>query len=92
MEAEFVVCYEVSNQAIWMRKFVFGLHLLDLIKTSLQLYRDNRAPKLYCKNDKSLARSRNIDIKFLVIKYRVQNHIMFVDCISTMFNITDSLT
>ncbi|XP_059597761.1 secreted RxLR effector protein 161-like [Vitis vinifera] len=29
MEAEFVACYEASNQGIWLRNFVTGPHVLD---------------------------------------------------------------
>jgi len=80
------------NQAIRLRNFVSGLQLVDLVKRSLQLYYDNRPAELYCKSDKSSARSRHIDIKFLVVKDRVRNNIMSVDSISTSLNITDPLT
>ena len=92
MEAEFVACYEASNQAIWLRNFVSGLQLVDLVERPLQLYCDNRAAELYCKSDKSSARSRHIDIKFLVVKDRVRNNIVSVDSISTSLNIADPLT
>ena len=91
MEAKFVACYEASNQAIWLRNFVSGLQLMDLVKRPLQLYCDNRAAELYCKSDKSSARSRHIDIKFLIVKDRVRNNIVSVDTISIIFNITDPL-
>ena len=92
MEAEFVACYEASNQAIWLRNFVFKFQLVDLIENSLQLYSDNRDAKLCYKSDKSSAKSRHIDIKFLVIKDRVRNNIVFIDSISTILNIADPLT
>jgi len=92
MEAEFVACYEASNQAIWLKNFISGLQLVNLVKRPLQLYCDNRAAELYCKNDKSSARSRHIDIKFLVVKDRVRNNIVSVDSISTSLNIADPLT
>jgi len=92
MEAEFVTCYEASNQAIWLWNFVSGLQLVDLIEMPLQLYCDNRVAELYYKNDKSSARSRHIDIKFLVIKDRVRNNIVSVDSISTSLNIADPFT
>ena len=79
METEFVACYEASNQVIWLRNFVFGFQLVDLVERPLQLYCDNRAAELYCKSDKSLARSRHIDIKFLVVKDRVRNNTVSVD-------------
>ncbi|XP_059596823.1 secreted RxLR effector protein 161-like [Vitis vinifera] len=32
MEAEFVACYEASNQGIWLRNFVTGLRVLDVFE------------------------------------------------------------
>jgi len=91
MEAKFVACYEASNQAIWLRNFVSGLQLMDLVKRPLQLYCDNRAAELYCKSDKSSVIETH-RIKFLVIKDRVRNNIVSVDNISTSHNIADQLT
>ena len=50
-----------------------------------------RAIKLDNNSDKSPVKSKHIDIKFLIIKDKVRNHIVPVDNISTIFNITDSL-
>ena len=35
MEAEFVACYEASNQSIWLGNFVSGLQLVDLVERPL---------------------------------------------------------
>ena len=40
-----------------------------------------RAIELYCNSDKSSAKSKHIDIKFLVINDKVQNHILSVDSV-----------
>ena len=50
-----------------------------------------RAIELYCNSDKSLVKSKHIDIKFLIIKNKVRNHIVSIDNVSTIFNITDPL-
>ena len=51
-----------------------------------------RVIELYCNScDKSSAKSKHIDIKFLVINDKVRNHIVFVDSVSTILNITDPL-
>ena len=66
--------------------------MVDLVERPLQLHCDNKATDLYYKSDKSSIGSRHIDIKFLVVKDRVRNNIVSVDCISTSLNITDPLT
>ena len=79
-------------------KVHFRLHfpdyrkMVDLVERSLQLHYDNKATELCCKSDKSLAkRSRHIDIKFLIIKDKIWNYIVFVDSDIIILNITNSL-
>jgi hypothetical protein len=38
---EFVACYEGMGPAMWLKKFVTGLRVIDNIKRSLKLYCDN---------------------------------------------------
>ncbi|KAK8948501.1 hypothetical protein KSP39_PZI005632 [Platanthera zijinensis] len=92
MEAEFVACYEASNQAIWLRNFISELQVVDIVEKPLKLYCDNKAAELYSNNDKSSARSKHIDIKFLVVKERVRNRLVSIEYISTKLMIADPLT
>ncbi|KAL5565395.1 hypothetical protein UlMin_028559 [Ulmus minor] len=73
MEAEFVACYEASNQGIWLRNFVTGLRVLDGIERPLKIFCDNKSAVLYSNNNKSSTKSKYIDIKFLVVKEKVQS-------------------
>ena len=65
--------------------------MMDLVERPLQLHCDNNSYELYYNSDKSSRKSKHIDIKFLVIKDKVRNHILSVDSVSTIFNITDQL-
>ena len=69
--AEFVACYEASNQGIWLRNFVTRLRIMDGIERPLKLFCDNKSAVLYSNNNKSSTKSKFIDIKFLVVKERV---------------------
>ncbi|RVW23097.1 Retrovirus-related Pol polyprotein from transposon TNT 1-94 [Vitis vinifera] len=73
MEAEFVACYKASNQGIWLRNFVTGLRVLDGIERSLKIFCDNKSAVLYSNNNRSSTKSKYIDIKFLVVKEKVQS-------------------
>ena len=44
-----------------------------------------RVIELYCNSDKSLVKLKHIDIKFLVNNGKVQNHIVSVDSVGTIF-------
>jgi hypothetical protein len=41
MYAEFVACYETTRQAMWLKKFVLDLRVIDNIERPLKLYCDN---------------------------------------------------
>ena len=92
MAAEFVACYEASNHGIWLQNFVTGLRILDDIERPLKLFCDNKSAVLYSNNNKSLTKSKFIDIKFLVVKERVQSGLISIEHIGTNSMIADPLT
>ncbi|RVW75445.1 Retrovirus-related Pol polyprotein from transposon TNT 1-94 [Vitis vinifera] len=92
MEAEFVACYEASNQGIWLRNFVIGLRVLDGIERPLKIFCDNKSAVLYSNNNRSSTKSKYIDIKFLVVKEKVQSGQISIEHIGTNSMIADPLT
>ena len=92
MAAEFIACYEASNHGIWLRNFVTGLRVVKGIERPLKLYCDNNSAVLYSNNNISSSKSKHIDIKFLVVKERVQNGQLSIEHIGTNSMIADSLT
>ena len=73
MAAEFIACYEASNNGIWLRNFVTRLRVIDGIERPLKIYCENKSIVLYSNNNKISTKSKHIDIKFLVVKERVQS-------------------
>ena len=92
MEAEFIACYEASNHGIWLWNFVTQLQIVDGIEKLLRINCDNKAAELYSKNNRSSSKSKYIDIKFLVVKERVQSLQVSIEHISTNSMIADPLT
>ena len=92
MAAEFVACYEASNQGIWLRNFVTGLRIIDGVDRPLKLYCDNKSAVLYSNNNRSSTKSKHIDIKFLVVKERIQSRQLSIEHIGTNSMIADPLT
>ena len=62
------------------------------IERPLKLYRDNNSTVLYSNNNISASKSKHIDIKFLVVKEKVQNGQLCIEHIGTNSMIVDSLT
>ena len=71
MAAEFIACYEASNHGLWLRNFVTGLRIIEGVERPLKLFCDNKSAVMYSNNNRSLSKSKFIDIKFLVVKERV---------------------
>jgi hypothetical protein len=68
MAAEFITYFEILNHEIWLKNFIAGLRIVDIIKLSLKLYCDNSSAVLYSNNNRSSSIFKHIDIKFLVVK------------------------
>jgi hypothetical protein len=91
MYEEFVACYEVTEQAMWLRKFVPGLRVVDSIEMSLKLYYDNEPAVLYTHNNKKTKTVKHINIRFYVVKEKIQDQTISLDHISTKKMIADLL-
>ncbi|KAK6119262.1 hypothetical protein DH2020_046988 [Rehmannia glutinosa] len=92
MGSKFVACYEVSNHRIWLQNFVTGLRIIGNVERPLKLYCDNHSAMLYSNNNRSSSKSKHIDIKFLVVKERVQSGQITTQHIGTDSMIADPLT
>ena len=87
-----MACYEESNHEIWPRNFVIVLQIAEGIKRPLKLYCDSKSVVLYSNNNKSSTKSKHIDIKFLVVKERVQGGQISIEHLETNSMIANPLT
>ena len=72
-------------------KFVTELRVISDIKRPLKLYCDNKSAVLYSNNKRSSSRLRYIDIKFLIVKKKVQSGQISIEHIGTNSMIADPL-
>ena len=73
MATEFIICYVASNHRMWLQNSVMRLRIVDGIDRSLKLSCGNKSIMPYSDNNKSLKKSKYVDIMFLVVKERIQN-------------------
>jgi hypothetical protein len=73
MYAEFVACYEAVGQTMWLKKFVPDLRVVDNIKRPLKLYCNNEPAILYAHNNKKTKAAKYINIRFYVVKEKIQD-------------------
>jgi hypothetical protein len=91
MQPESLSCYMVVGQTIWLKKFVPGLRVVDNILRPLTIYCDNKSAVFFSSNNKSSDAARHIDIKYFVVKDRVQDQTVEIKHISTKQMLADPL-
>jgi hypothetical protein len=92
MYAEFVACYEAMEQVMCLKKFVPGRRVVDSIERPLRLYCDNEPAVLYAHNNKKTKTAKHINIRFYVVKEKIQHQTISLEHINTKKMIADPLT
>ena len=64
IEAEFVSYFEATSHGVWLKSFILGLRIVELISRPLRMYYDNSTTIFLAKNNKSGSRNKHIDIKY----------------------------
>ena len=65
---------------------------MEGVERPLKLFCDNKSAVLYSNNNRSSSKSKHIDIKFLIVKERVQSGQVSIEHIGTNSMIADPLT
>jgi hypothetical protein len=92
MYVEFVACYETTGQAEWFKKFVPRLRVVDNIEKPLKIYCDNEPTIQYFYNNKKSDAAKHINIKYYIVKEKIQNHTISLEYISTKRLLADLFT
>jgi hypothetical protein len=71
MYTEFIACYEALGHAIWLKKIIPGLGVIDSISKPLTIYCDNRATFFFSHNNKSSGASKHTGLIYLVVRERI---------------------
>jgi hypothetical protein len=79
------------GQAMCLKKFVPGLRVVDSIERPLKMYCDNEPAVLYAHNNRKTKAAKHINIRFYVVKEKIQDQAISLEHISTKKMITDPL-
>jgi hypothetical protein len=74
-----------------LKKFVSGLRVVNSIERPLKLYYDNEPAVLYAHNNKKTKAVKHINIRFYVVKEKIQYQTISLEHISTKKMITNGL-
>ena len=72
--------------------FISGLSVVDSIARLLKIFCDNTTAVFFSKNDKYSSGPKHIEIKYLVVRERVQKQQVSIENLSTTMMIVDTLT
>jgi hypothetical protein len=92
MYAEFITCYEALGHAMWLKLFIPSLRVIDGIRKPLTIYCDNKAAVFFSHNNKSSGVSKHIELRYLVVRERVQNRTINLEHIGAKEMLTNPLT
>jgi hypothetical protein len=92
MYAEFIACFEATNQVLWLKKFIPNLKVVDCIDKPLKMYCDNQPAVFYAHNNKSSKATRLIEVKYYVVKDTIQDQTIRLEHIRTKDMLADLLT
>jgi hypothetical protein len=90
--AEFIACYKALGQTMWLKFFIINLRVIDSISKSLTIYYDNKVIIFFSHNNKSSGASKHIDLKYLIVREKVQNRTINLEHNGTKEMFTDPLT
>ena len=92
MHVEFLACYEVVGQAVWLKNFIPRLRVVDSISKPITIHYDNKAAVFLSSDNKSNGAAKHIDIKYFIVKDRTQDQTVDMVHISTTMMLVDPLT
>ena len=73
-------------------KNVSGLHVIDSIMRPLRIYCDNSVAVWFSKNNKTTRGSKHIDIKYMVVREKLQNGFVSIEHIKNILMLANPLT
>ena len=64
MEAEYVVCYSVIQEAVWLRRFLQCLEIIKTTSEPMMIYCDSMVVLAYAKDPKYHGKTKHIQIRY----------------------------
>jgi hypothetical protein len=75
-----------------LKIFIPSLRVIDSISKPLTIYYDNKAAVFFSHNNKSSGASKHIDLRYLIMRERAQDHTINLEHIGTKKMLMDPLT
>ena len=83
IEAEYIACRTAAKHAIWLKKFISELKIVDSIQRPLSIFCDNQAAVKYFQND-YINDNKHINLKYLCVIDYVESKLIDIVFKSTL--------
>jgi hypothetical protein len=92
MQAEYISCFEATQQAMMLKNLISEMRIVDTIAKPLVIYCDNKAAVFFSKNNKKSYAARLMDVKYQSVKEKVKAGMVSIEHIDTTLMLADPLT
>jgi len=92
MEAEFVACSSAVQEAVWLRRFLGHLGIIDNCVGAVTIYCDSQAAIAYTKDPKYHGKTKHIDTKYNFVRDIIEKKEVTLKYISMHAMVADPLT
>ena len=87
-----MACYEATLHAVWLWNFIHDLGVVNSIERVIMIYYDNTATTSFSNNLKGTSDARYINVKYFMVKEKVEEGLITVVHMPTHSMVADSLT
>ena len=92
MEAEYVACSAVTQDAVWLKKFLYHLKIVKSTSDQVTIYCDNTAAIAVVKDPKYYGKTKHIKMRYHYIREAITEQDVILKHISTNSMVADPLT
>jgi hypothetical protein len=92
MEAEHVACSAATQDAVWLKNFLYHLKIIKSTSDPMTIYYDNTAAIAVAKDPKYLGKTKHIKMRYHYIREAITEQDVIPKHISTNSMVADPLT
>nr|GFC85932.1 retrovirus-related Pol polyprotein from transposon TNT 1-94 [Tanacetum cinerariifolium] len=92
LEAEYIVAFDASKEAVWVRKFIFGLSVVPIIEEPISMYCDNTRANAIANESGITKGARHFRVKVHYLREVIEVGDIKLEKVHTDDNLADPFT
>nr|GEY52467.1 hypothetical protein [Tanacetum cinerariifolium] len=91
-DAEYITAFDASKEAVWIRKFIFGLGVVPIIEEPINMYCDNTVAIAIAKDHRVTKGARHFHAKVHYLRETIEIGDVRIEKVDTYDNLADPFT